>query len=150
MWIYINNLDQVNWLAENEKWAWHLYLFSMTRVKIPHPFQIVSQSDYLIVDCGYKFMYWMTNSADPDQLASIEANWSGSTLCKGRVYSDLQKPTDLDLHCLSLSMSVCSNNLDQIIWLAVRSGRGILICPAWQGLNLSINTLKFVDHHSSR
>ena len=23
---------------------------------------------------------WMTNSADPDQLASEEANWSGSTL----------------------------------------------------------------------
>ena len=28
----------------------------------------------------------MANSADPDQLASSEANWSGSTLCKGRVY----------------------------------------------------------------
>ena len=29
----------------------------------------------------------MTNSADPDQLASSEANWSGSTLFyKGRVY----------------------------------------------------------------
>ena len=33
MWIYINNLDQVIWLAENWKWAWHLNLFSMTRVK---------------------------------------------------------------------------------------------------------------------
>ena len=30
--------------------------------------------------CWYKFTDWMTNSADPDQLAS--------------------KPTDLDLHCL--------------------------------------------------
>ena len=30
--------------------------------------------------CWYKFTYWMTNSADPDQLASSEANWSGSTL----------------------------------------------------------------------
>ena len=29
----------------------------------------------------------MANSADPDQLASLEANW-------------LKKPTDLDLHCL--------------------------------------------------
>ena len=28
----------------------------------------------------YKFIYLMANSADPDQLASIEANWSGSTL----------------------------------------------------------------------
>ena len=25
MWININNLDQVIWLAENLKWAWHLY-----------------------------------------------------------------------------------------------------------------------------
>ena len=32
MWIYINNLDQVIWLAENQKWARHLNLFSMTRV----------------------------------------------------------------------------------------------------------------------
>ena len=30
--------------------------------------------------CWYKFTYWTTNSADPDQLASSEANWSGSTL----------------------------------------------------------------------
>ena len=30
--------------------------------------------------CWYTFTYWMTNSADPDQLASSEANWSGSTL----------------------------------------------------------------------
>ena len=30
----------------------------------------------------------MANSADPDQLASSEANWSGSTLfAKGRVYA---------------------------------------------------------------
>ena len=28
----------------------------------------------------YKFTYLMANSADPDQLASLEANWSGSTL----------------------------------------------------------------------
>ena len=28
----------------------------------------------------------MANSADPDQLASSEANWSGDTVYKGRVY----------------------------------------------------------------
>ena len=27
-----------------------------------------------------QFKYWMANSVDPDQLASSEANWSGSTL----------------------------------------------------------------------
>ena len=34
MWIYINKLDQVIWLAENYKWVWHLNLFSMIRVKV--------------------------------------------------------------------------------------------------------------------
>ena len=33
MCITIKNLDQVIWLAGNYKWAWHLNLFSMTRVK---------------------------------------------------------------------------------------------------------------------
>ena len=28
----------------------------------------------------------MTNSADPDQLASSEANWSGYTVFKGKAY----------------------------------------------------------------
>ena len=37
------------------------------------------------------------NSVDPDQLASEE------------------KPTDLDLHCLALSMRIRINNLDQLI-----------------------------------
>ena len=36
----------------------------------------------------------MTNSIDPDQLASEEANWSGSVLFV------IKKPTDLDLYCL--------------------------------------------------
>ena len=31
-------------------------------------------------NCCYKFTYLMANSADPDQLASSEANRSGSTL----------------------------------------------------------------------
>ena len=31
---------------------------------------------------------------------------------------DLKKPTDLDLHCLPLSMWIYSNNPDQVIWLA--------------------------------
>ena len=30
----------------------------------------------------------------------------------------LKKPTDLDLHCLSFSIWICINNLDQISWLA--------------------------------
>ena len=34
MWLCINNLDQVIWLAENWKWMWYLNLFSMTRVNM--------------------------------------------------------------------------------------------------------------------
>ena len=33
MWISVKNQDWVIWLAGNWKWAWHLNLFSMTRVK---------------------------------------------------------------------------------------------------------------------
>ena len=32
MWIYMNNLDQVIWVAENLKRVWYLNLFSRTRV----------------------------------------------------------------------------------------------------------------------
>ena len=44
--------------------------------------------------------------------------------------------TDLDLRNLPLSMRIYVNNLDQVIWLPEknRSGRGILIYSAWQGL----------------
>ena len=41
----------------------------------------------------------------PLQTVQIQINW-------------LLKTTDLDLHCLSLSMWICINNLDQEIWLA--------------------------------
>ena len=34
MWICIKIQNQVIWLAENQKWTWHLNLFSRTRVKI--------------------------------------------------------------------------------------------------------------------
>ena len=42
----------------------------------------------------------MANSADPDQLASEEANWLGSALFANPDQLLLQKPTDLDLHLL--------------------------------------------------
>ena len=49
---------------------------------MPHPLLIFSQSDYLsqIVAINSHTLYFMTNCAYPDQLAS--------------------KPTDLDKHCL--------------------------------------------------
>ena len=39
----------------------------------------------------YKFTYLMANSADPDQLASSEANWSGSTLFAKAGYIRVQQ-----------------------------------------------------------
>ena len=42
-------------------------------------------------DCCYKFTYLMANSADPDQLASSEANWSGSTLFAKAGYIRVQQ-----------------------------------------------------------
>ena len=38
-----------------------------------------------------KFKYLMANSADPDQLASSEANWSGSTLFAKAGYYRVQQ-----------------------------------------------------------
>ena len=42
-------------------------------------------------DCWYKFSNLMANSADPDQLASSEANWSGSTLFAKAGYIQVQQ-----------------------------------------------------------
>ena len=55
------------------------------------------------------------NSVDPDQLAS--------------------EPTDLDLHYLSLFCEfVLTTWIKSYNWLKIRSGRGILIYSAEQGL----------------
>ena len=58
---------------------------------MPRPFLIFNQSDYLIQIIYKKFKYWMANSADPDQLASLEANWSGSTLFAKAGYIRIQQ-----------------------------------------------------------
>ena len=42
-------------------------------------------------DYWYKFTYLMANSADPDQLVSSEANWSGSTLFAKSGYIQIQQ-----------------------------------------------------------
>ena len=34
----------------------------------------------------------------------------------------LQRPNDLDLHCLPFSIWICINNVDQVIWLAENKG----------------------------
>ena len=76
-------------------------LHSITLVmlnKFATPFSSCQPIRLLDPSCWYKITYLMANSAAPDQLASSEANWSGSTMfvtsqliwiytvCKGRVY----------------------------------------------------------------
>ena len=48
----------------------------------------------------------MANSADPDQMASKEANRSRSTVCKGRVYQG----------SAGLGLKTVHNELEQICW----------------------------------
>ena len=50
------------------------------KIKMPPPISKFQPVRLLDPYCWYKFTHLMTNSADPDQLASSEANWSGSTL----------------------------------------------------------------------
>ena len=73
MWIYINNLDQVIWLAENWKWAWHHNLFSMTRVKHSQVYTKGIQNRYTLymhTNQSFKFRprgyktFFMLNSAE--------------------------------------------------------------------------------------
>ena len=86
----------------------------------------------------------LANSVDPDQLGSEEANWSGSApfvikymnFYQIQISWVLKKPTDLDLHRLSLNMWISIKIPDQVSdWLEIRRGRDILIYSAWQGLN---------------
>ena len=64
----------------------------------------------------------LANSADPDQLASEEANWSGSALFVIKDVNFYQK-----------------SRIKLSDWLEIRSGRGILIYSARQGLRQEHN-----------
>ena len=58
---------------------------------MPCPLLIFSQSDSLIQIIDINSYTKMTNSVDPDQLASSEANWSGSTLFAKAEYIRVQQ-----------------------------------------------------------
>ena len=51
----------------------------------------------------------MANSADPDQLASSEANWSGSTLFAKQGISGFSR-TSVKKGCCQLLENVCAQN----------------------------------------
>ena len=58
------------------------------------------------------------------------------------VYFQMKKPTDLDLHCLPLSMWIYSKiQIKKSDWLKIRNGRGILIYSAGQGLIYVYNSV---------
>ena len=61
--------------------CFHLNSCPAEKIKMPHPFQILSQSNYLIQIADI-------NSYTEWQTVQIQISWL------------LQKPTDLDLHCL--------------------------------------------------
>ena len=62
----------------------------------------------------------LANSVDPDQLASEEANSSGSALFVIKICEFLSK-----------------TQIKYFDWLKIGSGHGILIYSAWQGLRLN-------------
>ena len=60
---------------------------------------------------------------------------TGYTLPLQTVYIQIswlwKKPTDLDLHCLSLSIWICIDKLDQVIWLAASLGGSVGCASDW-------------------
>ena len=74
--------------------------------------------------CTYKFTYLMTNSADPDQLASEEANWYRPAFCKGRAYLG---PADPWLIYGNSQFGVLMRNY-------LPTAPFIQTCPGWSGV----------------
>ena len=98
-------------LAAKALLDWHLaYLYCIS--KIAYRLQCINPYS-LNTACPV-----LANSADPDQLASSEANWSGSAMFVIKYVNFYQKP-----------------GLKWSDWLEIRSRRDILIYSAWQGLN---------------
>ena len=45
-------------------------------------------------------------------------NCKSYSMSEIELYTRVDEKIDLDLHCLSLSMWICINNLHQVIWMA--------------------------------
>ena len=58
-------------------------------------------------------MYLMANSADPDQLASEEANWSGSTLFAKVGYIRVQQ--DGLIRCFNWTLLSLKGAVDMVV-----------------------------------
>ena len=87
MFIYFIVIDIIDIRSLSQIW-FNLCRWINSDAKPTSSFQ---QIRLLEPGCWYKFTYWMPNSADPDQLASSEANWSGSTLFAKAGYIRVQQ-----------------------------------------------------------
>ena len=80
MWICINNLDQVIWLADTQKRVWHLNIFNMTRVSPftmsglfyqnsldPSIYDSRVSGQFLLLLCFIEISIVNANIVDPDQ-----------------------------------------------------------------------------------
>ena len=104
MWIYINKPDQVIWLAEILKWAWHLNLFSRTRVKCTFGLPlVVSHKDSVNCICEAN---WRMQSALGTNLSNKKSRTepSGHTTLKQRWFNVLT----LNQHWIHLVSMLCA------------------------------------------
>ena len=73
MWICIKSLDQANWLADSQKWTWHLNLFSMAwvhgEIKKKHLSEYGKCPKISYTKVSDKMAY--ANSADPDPEGAV-------------------------------------------------------------------------------
>ena len=58
----------------------------------------------------------MANSADPDQLASSEANWSGSTLFANAGISGLSMTRVKHIDHIDIGVNLLSINITKYLW----------------------------------
>ena len=70
MWIYSNNLDQANWLAENWKWVWHLHLFRRSSLNISNTHMIFLYGYMLlyVIHPKYSDRQAWVSSVNPDKM----------------------------------------------------------------------------------
>ena len=81
-YLWSKSIGKSLWTLEN-----NLTLVLLNKLRC-HTHLIFKQSGYLIWIVA---TYLMANSAEPDQLASSEANWSGSTLFAEALYIWVQQ-----------------------------------------------------------
>ena len=67
MWIYNNNPDQVIWLVKNQKWAWHLTLFSRTRVNTNNDIWAAPCKKHVFGHMRQRRLWWTCASIQSDQ-----------------------------------------------------------------------------------